>query len=133
VTQATNGNFYGTTLLGGTNNLCGTIFQITTTGQLTTLHNFNQSDGCSPIGPMIQGTDGNFYGTAGGGAHGRGVIFKIDTPGKFTRVYSFCSQAHCADGVNPSAHHYCRQLTVISMERLRLAELEWSRQGLSSG
>src|SRR4029077_3441378 len=74
-----------------------------TTGQLTTLHNFNQSDGCSPMGPMIQGMDGNFYGTAGGGAHGRGVVFKLDTAGKFTRVYSFCSQEHCPDGLDPSA------------------------------
>ena len=71
--QGTDGNFYGTTLLGGTNNnctdRCGTVFKITAKGTLTTLHSFDGTDGSSPTG-LVQATDGNFYGTtANGGAY----------------------------------------------------------------
>ncbi len=49
---------------------CGTIFEITSAGILTTLHNFcsstNCADGDDPYGPLVQGNDGNFYGTTDG-------------------------------------------------------------------
>ena len=41
----------------------GTVFQITSTGTLTTLHSFDSSDGAHPSCTLLQGTDGNFYGT----------------------------------------------------------------------
>jgi uncharacterized repeat protein (TIGR03803 family) len=62
--QGTDGNLYGTTGGGGTGRCssgCGTIFKITTTGTLTTLHSFDLPDGTSPRGGLIQATDGNFY------------------------------------------------------------------------
>ena len=62
--QATDGNFYGTTIAGGAHGY-GTIFQITTGGTLTTLHSFNLNltDGAYPQAALVQATDGNFYGT----------------------------------------------------------------------
>ncbi|HUY14902.1 MAG TPA: choice-of-anchor tandem repeat GloVer-containing protein [Terriglobia bacterium] len=105
--QATDGNLYGTTLGGGANGNYGTVFQITTTGTLTTLYNFCLLSGCTDgAGPtaLVQGTDGNFYGTTqGGGANGEGTVFKITPSGNLTTLYSFCSQSGCTDGIIPNA------------------------------
>jgi len=97
--QATDGNFYGTTYGGGTNN-DGTVFKITPTGMLTTLHSFDGPDGASPEAGLIQGTDGNFYGTtAEGGVRGDGTVFQITSGGMFTTLHSFDSP----NGANPEA------------------------------
>ncbi len=107
--QATDGNFYGTTYAGGTSGNCqggcGTVFRITPGGTLTTLHSFDWYHGASPSAALVQGTDGNFYGTTyGGGANQYyGTVFKITPSGTFTSLYSFCSQANCADGSMPYA------------------------------
>jgi uncharacterized repeat protein (TIGR03803 family) len=86
--QATDGNFYGTTSQGGTNN-DGTVFKITPSGTLTTLHNFDNTDGAYP-GPLVQATDGNFYGTTGGGGtSGYGTVFKITPSDTLTMLHSF--------------------------------------------
>ncbi len=82
LTQATDGNFYGTTssidVLTGARTGDGTIFKITPGGALTTLHTFDGSDGANPIAALFQGTDGAFYGTAEvGGANGDGTIFSL--------------------------------------------------------
>jgi uncharacterized repeat protein (TIGR03803 family) len=104
--QASDGNFYGTTYFGGANNK-GTVFKITATGKLTTLHSFcaqtNCPDGYGPTGALIQATDGNFYGTTlvGGGSYKSGTVFKITPAGKLTTLYSFCSQnQNCPDGAS---------------------------------
>jgi uncharacterized repeat protein (TIGR03803 family) len=106
--QATNGDFYGTTQWGGTGSRClygcGTIFKITPGGTLTTLHSFNVGDGNGPIGGLVQGTDGDLYGTtSSGGAYGLGTVFKISPTGTLTTLYSFCSQSGCIDGAAPIA------------------------------
>ena len=107
--QATDGNFYATTYAGGTSGNCqggcGTVFKITPGGTLTTLHSFDWYDGASPTGALVQGTDGNFYGTTyGGGANQYyGTVFKITPSGTLTSLYSFCAQANCADGAMPYA------------------------------
>jgi len=64
VVQASDGNFYGTTSRGGpcSATMCGTVFKITSTGTLTTLLDFDNTDGSSPNG-LIQATNGTFYGT----------------------------------------------------------------------
>jgi uncharacterized repeat protein (TIGR03803 family) len=110
--QASNGNFYGTTLSGG-NNDAGTVFQITPSGTLTTLYNFcsqsnsesNCTDGTQAFGTLIQATDGNLYGTTayGGNVANMGTIFKITTSGALTTVYSFCPVTNCTDGGFPMA------------------------------
>ena len=92
--QGTDGNFYGTTYNGGGNNL-GTAYKITPTGIETILHAFTSagSDGNYPAGALIQGTDGNFYGTNySGGASNFGTVFKITPAGTETVIYSFDSQ-----------------------------------------
>ena len=66
------GNFYGQTDLGGASNYgaFGTVYKMTPSGKVTTLHSFEQTDGDNPISNLVQGTDGNFYGTASyGGKH----------------------------------------------------------------
>ena len=113
--QGTDGNFYGTTYYGGANISacysfpsygCGTVFKITSAGKLTTLYSFcTQSactDGLFPMAQLIQGIDGDFYGTtAQGGANGAGTVFKITPGGLLTTIYSFCSKTNCADGALP--------------------------------
>ncbi|MFZ0311774.1 MAG: choice-of-anchor tandem repeat GloVer-containing protein [Candidatus Korobacteraceae bacterium] len=96
--QAIDGNFYGTTGEGGIG--VGTVFKITPTGMLTTLHSFTGgSDGYAPEDGMVQATDGNLYGTTNlGGAHSGGTVFKITLSGTLTTVYNFCSQSGCTDG-----------------------------------
>lgn len=108
--QGTDGSFYGTTIYGGTGDFCGlgcgTIFKVTPSGTLTTLHSFAgyPTDGSNPLAGMIQATDGNFYGTTiGGGTNGDGTVFKITPAGVFTVLYSFCSQPLCADGELPDS------------------------------
>jgi uncharacterized repeat protein (TIGR03803 family) len=112
--QGTDGNFYGTTRYGGSNEACngggcGTVFKITSTGTLTTLYSFcsqaNCTDGSAPLAGLVQATDGNFYGTTStGGVNGEyGTIFKITPTGTLTTLHSFCSQSACADGEAPLA------------------------------
>ena len=88
---------------GGGTSTCGTIFKLTPAGALTTLRSFNCANGVNPYAGLIQGTDGNFYGTTyGGGAKVGGTVFKITAGGKLTTLYAFCQQTNCADGSNPS-------------------------------
>jgi uncharacterized repeat protein (TIGR03803 family) len=104
--QAANGDFYGTTYLGGSED-DGTIFKITPSGAFTTLHSFcSQSectDGENPFARLVQGIDGNLYGTTlgGGGSKGFGTVFKITQSGTLTTLHSFCAQSGCPDGQFP--------------------------------
>jgi uncharacterized repeat protein (TIGR03803 family) len=89
--------------IGGSNDL-GTVFKITPSGTLTTLHTFDGTDGSQPLAGLVQGTDGNFYGTTYlGGSKGDGEIFKITPSGTFNTLHSFCSRTACKDGRNPFA------------------------------
>jgi uncharacterized repeat protein (TIGR03803 family) len=99
--QATDGKFYGTTNLGGTNNN-GTIFKINRAGSLTTVYRFCSVSGCqdgaNPSAGLLQASDGNFYGTTyNGGAYGLGTVFKITKAGVLTTVLSF----NGTNGSNP--------------------------------
>jgi uncharacterized repeat protein (TIGR03803 family) len=112
IIQATDGNFYGTTRTGGSAGQ-GTAFKITPAGVLSVLHTFcsqaSCTDGQRPEAGLVQGTDGNLYGTTvAGGANancvgGCGTIFNISPAGQLTTLYSFCSQPTCSDGQNPAA------------------------------
>jgi uncharacterized repeat protein (TIGR03803 family) len=65
----------------------------------TNLVNFDGTDGGNPAAPLVQGPDGNLYGTtSGGGTNGDGTFFKITPGGTVTTLYNFCSEANCADG-----------------------------------
>jgi uncharacterized repeat protein (TIGR03803 family) len=103
LSQATDGNFYGTTQVDGANGY-GTVYKITSSGTLTTLYNFCVSsscpDGSIPEDSLVQGTDGNLYGTTfSGGAFGEGTIFSITTAGVLTTLHSFDN----TDGAQPWA------------------------------
>jgi uncharacterized repeat protein (TIGR03803 family) len=108
--QATDGNFYGTTVSGGASNN-GTVFKITPAGTLTTLYSFCTQSGCpdgsTPYGGLVQGTDGNFYGTTDyGGKESSGTVFKITPAGTLTTLYTFCLQGDgidCPDGAVPGS------------------------------
>jgi uncharacterized repeat protein (TIGR03803 family) len=101
--QSTDGNLYGTTSGGGANGNLGTIFKITPAGKLTTLFSFDSVHGTSPDASLIQGKDGNFYGSARlGGLYGHGVIFKMNSTGRLTVLHNFCPVAGCADGSSPN-------------------------------
>ena len=105
--QGTDGQGYGTTFDGGFGQ--GNVFQITAAGLLTSLYSFcanfpNCSDGEFPFG-LVQATDQNFYGvTEYGGAHNNaGTVFKMESGGHLTTLYSFCSLMGCLDGQTPEA------------------------------
>ncbi len=107
--QGSDGSFYGTSEYGGTNNL-GTVFKITTNGTLTSLYSFpyGGNDGVGPEAGLVQGNDGNFYGTTVyGGTNGKGTVFKITTSGALTTLYTFGTvtnaEGESLDGVNPRA------------------------------
>ncbi len=125
--QAADGNFYGTAVAGGTGSCgsdpgksdnvvigCGTIFQVTPTGDTQVIHNFaGLSDGAEPTS-LIQGGDGNLYGTTAVGGSGLcdtdpgvaddvvigcGTIFEITLGGAFNNLYSF---QNMSDGAYPN-------------------------------
>ena len=89
--QETNGNFYGATQSGGTDD-SGTIFVMTPAGAFTNLYLFDDAGigGFSPGAGLTQGADGNLYGTTEeGGANGWGIIFKTTTNGNLSTVATF--------------------------------------------
>ena len=101
------GFLYGTTGFGGTNLSFGTIFKLTTNGDLTTLFNFHGTDGEEPSFRLIFGNDGKLYGTASFAGDldnspsgiGSGSVFRITTNGMFTTLFLF----HGTNGSNPAA------------------------------
>lgn len=108
--QGGDGNFYGVTINGGAN-AGGTVFKVTPSGSLTTLYSFcsqggtSCDDGSAP-NVLLEGSDGNLYGTTpSGGANAEGTVFKVTPSGAFTTLYNFCSQggSSCTDGEYPMA------------------------------
>ena len=100
VIQASDGNFYGTTRLGGHG--AGTVFQLTPAGGYTTLYSFpalGTTAGADPVASLVQGSDGNFYGTTETtGANGAGTVFQLTPAGVFTSLYSFTENNQILDG-----------------------------------
>jgi uncharacterized repeat protein (TIGR03803 family) len=94
------GNLYGTTVMGGSSD-AGTIFKIDSSGMLTTLHKFNNTDGNSPRGSLVRDAAGNLYGTTSSGSSaGAGTVFKLDTAGTLTTLHSFTGNP---EGASPEA------------------------------
>jgi uncharacterized repeat protein (TIGR03803 family) len=91
--QGTDGDFYGTTAEGGAY-YSGVVFKVSSSGTYTLLHSFTgQMEGCQPVGELIQGTDGNFYGTTldcgTKVGDGDGIAYKITPSGRLTILHSF--------------------------------------------
>ncbi len=130
--QGSDGSFYGTTEQDCPYN-AGTVFKMTSSGSLSTLYAFSGgNDGGYPYlgvtGPygtsvppagLVQGSDGDFYGTTnGGGAAGQGTVFKITSSGSLTTLYSFSAESLSGtngDGASPLAG-WSRAATAIFME-----------------
>jgi uncharacterized repeat protein (TIGR03803 family) len=96
-------NLYGTTRYGGKGCYgrgCGTVFEISATGQETVLYRFGDfPDGASPLGGVALDSSGNIYGTTWlGGVFSLGTVFRLDGSGQETVLHSF---AGASDGANP--------------------------------
>ena len=117
------GSYYGTTSAGGAFGE-GTIFRVTTNGNLSNIHCFSVTvwngltgtnyDGTQPMTGLTVGPDGSLYGTTPyGGSGGSGTIFNVTTNGVFTTLYSFTATAYSSgtgtsgvtnsDGAQPHA------------------------------
>ncbi|HSI60792.1 MAG TPA: choice-of-anchor tandem repeat GloVer-containing protein [Ideonella sp.] len=98
--RAPDGNFYGTSQVGGSNDV-GTVYRMTPDGTVTTVHSFGPTGGNTPVGNLTVGSDGALYGTtsAGGRCGFCGTVFKIDTEGRYSVVHGFSA---AAEGATPS-------------------------------
>jgi uncharacterized repeat protein (TIGR03803 family) len=107
LTADAKGNGYGTTQAGGVFNFNGgTVYRLNRNGHETVLYSFcvqtNCVDGATPYGGVILDSSGNLFGTtSGGGAFGFGVVFKLDSSGNETVLYSFKGLAE-GDGASPA-------------------------------
>ena len=98
---ASDGNFYGTTLIGGGG--YGNVFRMNAKGAITAIYNFDYTHGSEPYGPVVQGSDGFLYGTTAAGgtaAHPGGVVFKLSTKGAITVLHNF-DTTDTTDGFQP--------------------------------
>ncbi len=93
--QGNDGNFYGTTEVGGSENT-GAVYRLTPSGTYTVIHNFcayennRCPEGTFPAAGLVQDAQGNFFGaTQGGGSHSNGVVFKITPAGDYSVLYDF--------------------------------------------
>jgi uncharacterized repeat protein (TIGR03803 family) len=107
--QGPSGEFYGATAFGGDGGY-GTVFKVSAAGDLTVLHAFTAgADGAQPSGPLIQGRDGNLYGTTQFGGTGNcnfldappgcGTVFRVTPKGEEHIIYTFAG--YPTDGSAP--------------------------------
>ncbi len=104
--QTASGSLYGTTQYGGAGGSCvgscGTVFEITPSGAFAVVHSFDSADGGNPLDGLLQASNGDLYGTTfGGGANSSGTVFVINPEGVLSTVYNFCAQTFCTDGASP--------------------------------
>jgi uncharacterized repeat protein (TIGR03803 family) len=100
--QARDGNLYGTASQGGFYG-GGTLFKIALDGTISILHPFGGgSDGATPNGALIQGSDGDLYGTTSrGGLFNEGTVFHAGFNGGVVILHHFIGGTQ--DGALPGA------------------------------
>jgi uncharacterized repeat protein (TIGR03803 family) len=104
VVKGSDGNLYGTTAASDTPGKgCGTVYRVTPDGTLTVLHEFARADGCFPVGELVEGLDGNLYGTTSAGgpnsdapnaSRGTGTVFRITPAGVLSSLHAFAPYDH---------------------------------------
>ena len=101
--------------LQGTSQGYGTLFKISTNGNFVLLHTFTSFERGTPYAGLMEGSDGNFYGTTYGYyAAGFGTVFQLTPGGTFTNLVFF----NDANGfIRPGCWFKAR--TIIFMARLR--------------
>ena len=100
LTLSSDGNYYGVSVSGGLYR-AGTVFRVTPSGDLKTVHSFSPTGtaGVNPRSALVEGPDGMLYGsTSTGGSGGTGTIFKIAPGGALTTLHNFSGSQG-----NPSA------------------------------
>ena len=101
-----NGILYGTTLSGGaactsSSDGCGTVYSITTSGEETVLHRFDDRDG-DAVYAGLTSANGTLYGAAsGGGPYGRGLIYSMTPTGQQTVLYTYRHDSIGAQALAP--------------------------------
>lgn len=106
LTAASDGNLYGVTTYGGTDDV-GSVYKISPSGQTSILYSFTKAnydtDGDYPESGLVQGPDGNLYGmTNSGGSAKNGTIFKMTTQGALTILHTFGDGSVANDGASPT-------------------------------
>jgi uncharacterized repeat protein (TIGR03803 family) len=109
--QAADGNLWGVTEAAGTAGELegwGTLYKISLAGKYTVVHSFCSegsgacTDGGIPKGGLVQGPDGNIYGTTSFTGAAGGTVFKVTPGGTFSTLYTFCTGGgSCTDGSLP--------------------------------
>jgi uncharacterized repeat protein (TIGR03803 family) len=94
---------YGWRWVWGVVIVCAVMSATARAQTFTTLVNFNVTDGWFSEAALMQGIDGNFYGTTyyGGICEFCGTVFKVTPGGALTTLHNFCSKNDCIDGNNP--------------------------------
>ena len=104
------GNFYGANAYEGTGGY-STVFRISPSGTATVLHNFSyeETGGAKPNGPLVEGTDGNFYGSTllYKSTNDVGTLYKITPTGTLTTLYNFTDGGSSALLAASNGNVYC--------------------------
>lgn len=107
VILGSDGALYGTTLAGGTGGAdLGTVFRMNLDGSgLTIIHSFESATGAVPLSPLVQGSNGAFYGTTTEGGPGastfyRGVVYSVMPNGTYRMLHGFTGPDGSLDASN---------------------------------
>ncbi|MBA4284449.1 MAG: hypothetical protein C0434_02820 [Xanthomonadaceae bacterium] len=105
---ASDGNLYGVGFAGGENGLGGVYrYRLSgpNAGEYRVLYSFAYEEGCNPLAGVVEGSDGDLYGTtsACGAASNRGSVFRLSKAGALTVLKNFSTPATVADGQLPQA------------------------------
>ena len=102
--QGADNNFYGTTESLGKNHAVGTIFKITPGGKLRVIYDLNRKTGYDIVGPLVQGSDGKFYGAASAG--GTNGVHGFNGPGTILELPAAASSKFYTTSTAPATQAF---------------------------